>query len=63
MTTAHKVTITKADGSKGTLTKGADGKWSIEINGKTGATAYYTTEQVAAIIAKARAAGSTVEED
>lgn len=54
-----KVTITKANGT-GTLTKQSDGTWSIELNGKQGA-AYYTEDQVKAIIAKATATGDKVE--
>lgn len=56
-----QITITKADGSKGELNKQADGRWSIAVNGKSFANLYYTQDQVDGIVAKARAAGETVE--
>jgi hypothetical protein len=55
-----KITITKQDGGKGELNQDADGRYTITLNGKTQANLYYTQDQVDSIVAKARAAGSTI---
>ena len=57
--TMNKVTITKATGT-GILTKAADGKWDIEINGQQGGSLHYTQDQVDKIIAAARAKGEII---
>lgn len=55
-----KVTIEKATGT-GILTKDADGKWSVEMNGqKMPGNLHYTDDQVASIISKAQAAGEKI---
>jgi len=57
----RKVTITKASGV-GILTKAADGKWDIELNGKKAqSSAHYDDAGVERIIAMSRAAGDKVE--
>jgi hypothetical protein len=56
-----KVTITKQDGTTGTLTLADDGKWDIELNGqKAGSAAHYTDAQVDRIIRAAIESGATV---
>jgi hypothetical protein len=57
--TARRITITKASGI-GVLTKAADGKWDIMLNGKAGGAAHYTQDQVDSIVAKSIAAGDQV---
>ena len=59
--TMNKVTIIKATGT-GILTKAADGKWDISINGQQGGSLHYTQDQVDKIITAARAKGETVVE-
>ena len=51
-----KVTITRG-GQVGVLTREADGRWGMAINGATSGSAYYTDEQVQSIVARAKADG------
>ena len=58
---ATKITITRSNGV-GVLTKAADGRWDITLNGtKAPGNNYYDNAQVDRIVAKATADGATVE--
>lgn len=54
-----KITIKNVKGI-GVLTRAADGKWEIELNGKKSGPLYYSQEQVDRIVAKAKADGSEI---
>jgi hypothetical protein len=56
-----RIIITRSN-QVGVLTKAADGRWDIMVNGAHGpANYYYDDDQVERIVARAQADGATVE--